>query len=122
MRKKLNKSSISGNASTVRTPSGEVTRTAAEDSNYITILGMYTIDKQFLKEVEIRFDAIHHMMIEGIEYKAEELVWGRVFGTFDAHSFPEIVICLKHIAAKPDAPIAEVEWDTFELVTRTKHE
>jgi len=41
------------------------------------------------------------------------LVWGDLFEEFDPAKRPEIVLCLKHMAAQPKSCLREVRWGVF---------
>lgn len=91
-------------------------REGIDEPHHMTVLGKFRIQTQFYEEVKSRLKAIRHCLREGVAYTPDELIWGPLFGVFDA-SHPEIVLSLKDLAAQPNSGLKEAQWGTFELVS-----
>lgn len=89
-----------------------------DESHNMTVLGRFRIQTQFYEETTHRLSQIQHALRPGIEYTAQELVFGELFWTPSFSELPEVVLSLKHLATQPDSPIVEVQWGTFRLATR----
>lgn len=83
------------------------------DPNMMIVLNRFKVEIRFYREVKWRLSEMRYWLIKDVEYKAEDLMWGDVFDCFDPAKFPMIVLCIKHIAAQPNALIREVRWGIF---------
>ena len=86
-----------------------------DDEDFMVVLDKFKIERGVYEAIESSFDAMYSNLMEGVEYLPEELVGGyaldEYYDRLDGRM--KTFLCLKHMAALPNARISVLQWNTF---------
>jgi hypothetical protein len=81
----------------------------------VTALGIYQVTPKLYSIVAGQLDAISNNLMDGVKYRAAELIGDENYLKFGPGGKREMELCIKHFAAQPHSQLHDHKDGTFSL-------